>query len=197
MQTESNPDQPSNSFTKQLNSLFEVYLAIKIQYECSNPKNEYSFKDPYFLYLQLETTKVILGRLIILLMDKKDPRYKTISFTLLINDVLSSSITLQNTQRTSLAQILSEISEKKSIFADFRDKHFAHIELEDDDSLKTFSFTYKDVNDLLELAKKSYDTLFLILTNNSSDHMQRQIDSLSSKLWKLYVDEGLVEKVIK
>lgn len=180
-----------------LESLRQVLVGLKMLYCCTIPNDEFEICDIYFNFLNIETKKLLLGKLYVLLADNfqdKKNKYKTISFKILIEDVLKNAANVGNKNLKILLQRIDDIDGK---YKSFRDKMYAHIDLADDWVLKKteeFNISNKDINDLISLSQEAYDALFLLLDNASSDHMKDPIDSLSCKLWKSYTESGLVRK---
>lgn len=99
-----------------------------------------------------------------------------------------------------LRQLLKEIDSVNNDqrYKTFRDKCYAHTELNDDNTLRNisnFNITNNDITSLLDLSQKAYDQLFILLSNASSDHMEQAIEKISKKLWIAYQNTGLVKKI--
>ena len=192
-------------YLEKLESLRRVFIGVKMLYACTIPSNEFEIHDSYFHLLNTETKKMIVGKLYILLSDEyknKKNNYNTISFKLLLNGIIDGYAVHKNFRKRvqKLIVLRKEIDAIDEKYKTFRDKFFAHIELDDNHSLRKISdlgISNKDITYLLELAQKAYDQLFLFLDNASCDHMRSEIESLSEKLWRSYEKIGLVKRTQK
>ena len=191
-------EQQIKIYKAKLESLRQVFIGLRMQFYCTNPEKKFKICDNYFGYLNLETIKLTLGRLYILLADdfkSKNNKHNTISFKILIQDILDN---LPNCPNKNLKKLLSCINDIDEKYKCFRDKVYAHIDLDSNGKLKDiseFSISPNDINSLIILAEDIYNELFLLLSNSSSDHMQYHIQSLSHKLWDAYEQAGLVKKI--
>ena|GEM_PF-6791627 len=79
----------------------------------------------------------------------------------------------------------------------FRNKMYAHIDLNDDGTLKKInqlSISQGDFTTLFTLSEKAYDKLFLYLDCASSDHMEGYMNTLKESIWNSFENAGLIEK---
>jgi|GEM_PF-6351912 len=178
-------------YLSKLESLRQVFIGVKLLCDCTVPNDDFYFENPYFKVLNTETLKLIVGRIYIFLSDKKTKNYNTMSFKILINEILEKK------NNEILNNLLSEINKVDKKYKEFRNKVFAHIELKENNSLKGFEeyrISYKEITSLLDLVQRIYNELFLSLDNASCDHMKGEIENLSEKLWGCYEQVGLVKK---
>jgi len=181
-----------------LESMRQVLVGLKMLYSCTIPDSEFEIKDAYFNFLNLETKKLLLGKLYILLADNfsgNKNKYNTISFKILIGSMLESHAKEGTDELSNILNRIEAIDEK---YKKYRDKMYAHIDLSNNGTLKKteeFNISNRDIGDLIQLSEDAYNALLLFLDNASSDHMKDPIDTLSCKLWKAYEDLGLVKKI--
>lgn len=190
-------DDKNAYFLNKLESLRQVFLGLKLLHSCTVPSNRYKIENELFHHLNHETVKLILGRLIILLSDKKNAQHNTVSFIILIDEILKNEeLECDKEKLKGLRTEIDEAVNSKNLKT-YRDKLFAHIDLNPDNSLRNigeFCVSNKHITDLLDLSQRSYDTLFLELHNASTDHMKNEIEQISIKLWKTYETAGLVTR---
>jgi len=72
---------------KKLNNLHRSLLDLCIIYSCNMPEKEYEIKNTLFFINQQEISKILLGKLCIILFDYKRKNYNTISYSILITDL--------------------------------------------------------------------------------------------------------------
>lgn len=186
-----------SDYLKKLESLRQVFIGIKMLYYSTVPSREFKIHSRYFYFLSLETIKMILGKICVLLLDEynSNSTYNTVSFKILIKSMLDNDEYINN---QSLRLLLEEINSIDEKYKTFRDKCYAHIELNKDNTLMGiggFNIANTDIISLLDLSQKAYDQLFMLLDNDSSDHMEQPIEELSKKLWIAYESTGLVKKI--
>lgn len=191
-------DTTKKEWLTKLEGLRQIFIGLKTLYSCTIPSEEYNVTDRYFNCLNTETIKLILGKLYVLLADTyKKEKFNTISFKLLILDIRKN----QNyTKNTKIIRLLEEINKIEDKYETFRNKFYAHTELTNDNRLmriEDLNISNKDITYLLNLSQKAYDEIFLLLDNASSDHMAYEIENLSNKLWKGYIEQGLAQAVKK
>lgn len=182
-----------------LESLKQVFFSLRMLYACTIPKSEFEIRNQCFHFLNIETIKLLLGRLYILLADDcQNKKYNTMSFKCLIQYILEHISNEDNDIEKELKALQDEIKSLDTKFKVFRDKTYAHIELNDQFQLRRIEdakISYNDITALLNLSEKAYNKIFLALQDSSSDHMEYQIEKLSSKLWECYAEAGLARKI--
>ena len=190
------------AYQTKLYSLYQVFLGLKMMACCARPSEEFEVRSDHFSILKMETKKLILGRLYILLKDnfQSKNKHNTISFKILIKDVLKNLLNYPDEKLKKLKKLLQRIDDIDDKYKRFRDKMYAHIDLDDNGKLKKieeFHLCEKDITDLISLAQEAYDELSFLLNNPPSDHAEDLINSLSCKLWDAYAQAGLVRKIRK
>jgi len=203
-------------YLKQLNSLHEIYLGIKILHCCVILPEEHFYKDNYLHFAHQETQMLLLGRVWILLADEyrgKDRKsHNSISLKVLINEIIDDkSISAKRyrgkgcVSKKDLSGVLKEIKILSQVETDegypkydyFRNKINAHIDLNDDGSRKKINqlrIFQRDLTALFTLSEKAFDNIFLYLDCASSDHMEHHINTLKDKILNSFEKAGLIEK---
>ncbi|MCF6808191.1 hypothetical protein L3V79_07550 [Thiotrichales bacterium 19S9-12] len=186
-------------YNKQLEALRIEYLGIKMIYNTLMPKDEYTIINNYFNYMHIEVIKLVIGRIFILISDDQYRDYNTISYKILTNSLIKDQ-NIQN-DKNKLEEILKKINAIDKKFKTFRDKSFAHIELDrNSDNIRkidSYNICSNEVTSLLLLAEEIYNDLFLILSNASSDHMDDSINTFSQVIWNAFEQANLVKKSTK
>ncbi len=188
-------------YKTRINSLHEVFLGIKMLHACTLPLDSFYIIDRHFQFLNIETATLIIGKLYILLADNykgKNNYHNTISFKILLDSMLRDSSFSLPCKKEIMKSLLHKIDEIDKKYRTFRDKTYAHIDLNKNNQLLQLNHlkvSPKDITNLLEVAENTYDVLFcLLMEGASSDHMRGDIEKLSTKLWEAYGKVGLVKK---
>ncbi|TNF69700.1 MAG: hypothetical protein EP298_02240 [Gammaproteobacteria bacterium] len=182
-------------YRKQLEGLRQQYLAIKIIYNTSVPADEYIITNEYFDFMNTEIIKLVIGRVFILISDSKYKNYNTISYKILIETLISDQNL--NDNKTELQKLLDKVNAIDKKFKSFRDKSFAHIELNSNNNLTKvdeYGICTQEITSLLALAEEIYNTLFFILGESSTNHMHESIEALSNIAWDAFEQANLVKK---
>jgi len=178
---------------EQLESLRQVFIEIKTLYACTIPDETFKICDKHFQFFNIETRKMILGKLYILLRDeyKSSNGYNTISFKILIKSILKVRMN-SDTESKLLNELLKKIEAIDDKYAELRDKIYAHIELNSDNTLKSLNklnITNIDITYLLELSQDIYDQLFPLLTGNDLHLMEVDDPPNLETIQKIYEDK--------
>lgn len=188
-----------SKFKIQLDSLHEALMGIMAVYYFLVPNNEYEKTDPHFILTTNEAIKLVTGRIITLINDKKARKFSTISFKILIEDIISNISQLDDMDNKldcfkDLLKIIDTIDDKYKMF---RDKVAFHIELGDHNKLKgykDYSISNNGITKLLDTAIYLYDRLFFLLADSGTDHMKEDLEKLSSRVWEAYEKLGIVRR---
>lgn len=188
-----------SKFKMQLDSLHEALMGIMAVYYFLVPNNEYEKTDPHFILTTNEAIKLVIGRIITLINDKKDRKFNTISFKILIDDIISNIGQLDDMESKldcfkELLKIIENIDDK---YKTFRDKVAFHIELGEQNKLKgykDYSLSNNEITKLLETAIYLYDRLFFLLADSGTDHMKEDLEALSCRVWEAYEKLGIVRR---
>lgn len=181
-----------DAFKVKLNEIHHVFLGIKTIHACLFSQNDYDIKSKIFSYFRKESIMLLIGRLITILSDKKK-QYETVSLKILIEEALEI---FEASLHNDLKKMLRKIDQIDDKFRTFRDKCVAHIELKKNHKMYGFNdfiIKPKEITELVEMAETIYDKLFLFAKDAGSDHMNHDIEKLSSILWDSYKKAGLVK----
>lgn len=180
---------------QKLEALRKVYLGIKTAYCCTFSKEDFEIiGNSIFQQYLTEIIKYVVGRAYVLLADGKRAKYNTVSFKILIDEVLNNTADPKTKQ---LVETRAQISKYEKRHKKYRDKYFAHIELDNENKLpqlSSFDLTYYEISELIELLELSYDELNLRLQDSTSDHSKTGIESISKRIWEAYEHVRLVKK---
>lgn len=188
-----------SKFKIQLDSLHEALMGIMAVYYFLVPSTEYDKTDPNFILATNEATKLVIGRIITLINDKKDRRFSTISFKILIDDIISNISQLDDMEDKldCFKDLLKSIDTIDDKYKTFRDKVAFHMEMGDHNKLKgykDYSIANNDITKLLDTAIYLYDRLFFLLADSGTDHMKEDLEKLSYRIWEAYEKLGIVKK---
>jgi hypothetical protein len=196
-------DSKTKKYLNKLDSLYRLFLSTSALYYCNTPDELYEYKknSSLFKVLQDQTSLLALGKIYIILADKKSRNKdnNNISFSILIKEILDdkeSSLSEQHIREIELLQ--KEIDNLNNNIKNYRDKFYAHIELDKDNNLlplNSLNITQLNITELFELTKKAYDTLLLALNNADTNGLKEEVEQLSKTLWECYEKAKLVFKV--
>jgi len=181
----------------ELESLHQVFLGIKLLYECVMPKGGYILKDRYFNFFIIEMKKVLYGKLIILLSDNKYKKYNTSSYKILIQKIMENKKLIGDKEKRKMECYLKGLNKVEGDYKEFRDKYFAHMELDEEFKLldiERLKISNHKITKLMKKVERIHNRLSLVIYKGSSDHLAGDIGRLSQKIWSAYEQVGLVEK---
>jgi hypothetical protein len=194
----------SDELIKKLESIYKVFLSIKILFEIHIPENTYVIKNSYFQYMTTEANKLICGRLFMLICDTQSRKdHNTISLMILMDQIKAEwqADRFEPVKRfhDDFAEIYKQILAlaKNDKLKSFRDKVFAHTDLSDNNELiplSDFKISNKTISDMFSLCASACETIRLFVSDASTDQMHEPIQSLSQKIWESYEAIGLVQK---
>jgi hypothetical protein len=189
-------------YKDKLESLRQVYIGVKTIYDCIVFPLSYEVKNREFSYLNVELVKLVLGKIIVLLSDRKHDgrKYNQVSFKILLEDILNDKSVINCVEAGEIKKLKDQQARIEALvdekYKNFRDKCYAHIELDEHNNLRkinTYGITENDIKSLLSLAEQTYDSIFYALYAATSDHMRKSIEKLSSKLLECYQKAGLLK----
>jgi len=182
----------------ELESLHQIFLGIKVLHACAIPQGGCVINEPLFHFLNQETKKLVYGRLITLLSDNKSKIYNTSSYKILIEKVIKCKGLIDDREKKELETYLKCLKKIDDDYKTFRDKHFAHIELDENYnllSLEDLKISNMKITKLMKRIERIHDKLFIIIhRGGTSDHLAGDIERLSQKIWSAYKQAGLVGK---
>ena len=189
-------DQESIHLEK-LYSLHKAVMRLKNMLLYSIPSNQYDIKSELFEAANIEAKTLIIGKLYVLLTDDKFKRQNNISFRILIEDIMRNP-DLNDAQRESIKYYFNKIKKINKNYRTFRNKFFAHVELNADGSLPItdgFGFSDRSIHELFALAEDMYKGLLSFLDNASSVYVEKEQETaMREKVFECYIDVGLIEK---
>jgi hypothetical protein len=188
---------------EKLESLRQIYMGVKTICNCIALPSSYEVKNREFRYLNVELVKLVLGKIIVLLSDRKPDgcEYNQVSFKILLEDILKDKSLINDVEAGEIEKLEDQQAKIEALvdekYKNFRDKCYAHIELDEHNDLRkinTYRITENDIKSLLSLAEQTYDAILYVLDNKAtSDHMKKDIERLSSNLLECYQKAGLLK----
>lgn len=189
-------DQNSIHLEK-LYSLHRAVMRLKNMLLYCVPSHQYNVNSELFEAANVEAKTLIIGKLYVLLTDDKFKRQNNISFRILIEDIMRNP-DLNDAQRESIKYHFNKIKKINKNYRTFRNKFFAHVELNADGSLPItdgFGFSDRSIHELFALAEDMYKGLLSFLDNASSVYVEKEQETaMREKVFECYVDAGLIQK---
>ena len=184
-------------YLEKLHSLHKAVMRLKNMLFYCVPSHQYDVNSEIFWAANVEAKTLIIGKLYVLLTDDKFKKHNNISFRILIEDIMRNP-NLTDEQREDIKHYFNNIKKINKNYRLFRNKFFAHVELNADGSLPItdgFGFSDRSIHELFAIAEDMYKGLLSFLSNAPSVSVEKQQETdLRKKVFECYIDAGLIQK---
>ena len=182
---------------EKLDSLHKGVTRLKNLLLYCVPADEYKMKSNLFESATLEAKTLIIGKLYVLLTDDKFRKHNSVSFRILIEELMRNP-NLSDTQRETLKGYFQIIKKVNRNYRTFRNRFFAHVELNADGSLPSmsgFGFSDHSIRELFALAEDLYQGLRTFLGHAAPMPVEPDHEAeLRAKVFACYAEAGLIQK---